>query len=124
MKLKSDCSKQKTNIEVRKTSFLISNIFIFIFLILVIFAEKRAKIQKELNEIEERFKLECQEEQVTIKTEDEENGEKLSSKDEADEEMETNNNSQNNRKTASPENISTFADAEAKDENADQMMEL
>lgn len=103
---------------------MINNIFIFIFLILVIFAEKRAKIQKELNEIEERFKLECQEEQVTIKTEDEENGEKLSSKDEADEEMETNNNSQNNGKTASPENISTFADAEVKDENADQSMEL
>lgn len=92
------------------------------FLTLVIFAEKRAKTQKELNEIEEQFKLECQEEQIIIKTEEiDENGEKPS---EADEQMDTNNNSQNNEETVSTKIISTLEDAEVKDENADQTLEL
>lgn len=61
LKHKNDCRKQRTNIEVCLQQPIVF-VFLIIFLLfhinkIVIFAEKRAKVQKELNDIEENFKF-------------------------------------------------------------------
>lgn len=96
----------------------------------IIFAEKRAKIQKELKEIEEQYKVECQIEQ-TKANESNENGNSLEKPPEAaDEKMDTNNNNnvQNNNDetaTTSSETVDTAGEElKEEDQSADQLMEL
>lgn len=132
MKLKRDYSKRRTNIEVRdnKITYLPNFSNVNYFLTLVIFAEKRAKIQKELKEIEEQYKVECQIEQ-TKANESNENGNSLEKPPEAaDEKMDTNNNNnvQNNNDetaTTSSETVDTAGEElKEEDQSADQLMEL